>query len=64
VSLCVFRAPLQYASVRKHYFLATMNAIMHYQEEYFLGDETKLADDSKDIAIMVGLKTSRRFPCC
>lgn len=38
----------------------TMNAIMHYQEEYFLeGDETKLRPMIlKDIADMVGLDIS------
>jgi RNA polymerase sigma-54 factor len=41
-----------------------MNAIMHYQEEYFLdGDETKLKPMIlKDIADLVGL-IFRQFSC-
>jgi RNA polymerase sigma-54 factor len=45
---------------RQETLFVTMNAIMHYQEEYFLdGDETKLKPMIlKDIADMVGLDIS------
>ena len=45
---------------RQETLLVTMNAIMHYQKEYFLdGDETKLRPMIlKDIADMVGLDIS------
>ncbi len=45
---------------RQETLFVTMNAIMHYQEEYFLdGDETKLRPMIlKDIADMVGLDIS------